>query len=75
MFATDHGGVVGEKSDEERADWLGWVRDSYLEQQKFYETDEVIEIGRRSRGIALPDAVVEKIYRTNAERWYPGLNP
>ena len=29
--------------------------------------------GRPTRGLALPDAVLRKIFRENARRWLPGI--
>ena len=76
MFATDHGGRPDGRTPEELANWIGWMRESYLQQKSFYETGGDIMIGRKaSVGIELPEDVVEKIYFRNAARIYPGLNP
>ncbi|MDG3007268.1 amidohydrolase family protein [Paludisphaera mucosa] len=40
----------------------------------FYSTDaEMVYEGRPTRGLALPDAVVRKLFRENARRWLPGI--
>ena len=67
---------AAEKTPDEIPGWVDWMRESYLQQKSFYETDGDIMIGpRASVGIGLPEDVVEKIYFRNAARIYPGLNP
>ena len=40
----------------------------------FFASDEPMEYeGRKTRGLALPDGVLRKLFRENALRWFPGL--
>jgi hypothetical protein len=40
----------------------------------FFSTDAPMEYeGRPTRGLALPDAVLRKIFRENARKWLPGI--
>jgi predicted TIM-barrel fold metal-dependent hydrolase len=40
----------------------------------YLETGETLSVrGIETQGLSLPEPVLQKIYRTNAERWYPGL--
>ena len=34
---------------------------------------ENVRAGFRSRGVALPEPVLRKIYYENARKWYPGI--
>ncbi len=48
----------------------------WTEDWKYFATPEETRIGsteKRVRGLALPGAVLHKIYRTNAVKWYPGI--
>lgn len=48
-----------------------WVR-----HWRFFTSDEVMEVPKVAglfKGMKLPRSVVDKIYRINAERWYPRL--
>ena len=41
----------------------------------FFSGDEKMDYaGRATRGLALPDGVLRKIFRENALRWLPGLD-
>jgi len=49
-------------------------RERYASEWKYLATDDVFVYGGREvRGLALPAEVLRKIYRTNAERWFPGM--
>jgi predicted TIM-barrel fold metal-dependent hydrolase len=40
----------------------------------FFAGDDPMDyVGRPTRGLALPDAVLRKIFRENALRWFPGI--
>ena len=42
---------------------------------QFFSGDAMLDYaGHRTRGLALPDIVLRKIFRENALRWIPGLN-
>ncbi len=50
----------------------------WLRHWRFFVTDgemEVPKVTGKFRGMKLPKSVIDKIYRTNAEKWYPRLNP
>ncbi len=50
--------------------------ESWLRHWKFFISDEkmkVPKVGDEFRGLKLPREVVDKIYRTNAEKWFPGI--
>jgi hypothetical protein len=41
---------------------------------EFFSSDAVMEYeGRPTRGLALPDAALRKLFRENARRWIPGI--
>ncbi|MCC6262430.1 MAG: amidohydrolase family protein [Bryobacterales bacterium] len=49
---------------------------AYDRDWKYFATKETIQVGAlRVQGLALPDAVLRKIFRENALRWMPGLAP
>ena len=53
---------------------LKWVDRTYQNHFQFFETEDTFTLaGYEVRGIGLPAPVLEKIYVTNAQRWYPGL--
>jgi predicted TIM-barrel fold metal-dependent hydrolase len=48
----------------------------WTEDWKYFATSEETRVGsteKKVRGLALPGAVLEKIYRANAMTWYPGI--
>jgi len=52
------------------------LRARWTEDWKYFATSEEARVGStetRVRGLALPGAVLHKIYRTNALTWYPGI--
>jgi predicted TIM-barrel fold metal-dependent hydrolase len=49
-------------------------KQTYASDWKFLATDQTLQIdGRIVRGLKLPPDVLQKIYRTNAQRWINGL--
>jgi len=59
---------------EERAQAIQSLRETYEMNFAYFESGEDLTLrGRNTRGLALPQEVLTRIYRTNAERWYPGL--
>ncbi|ULQ53185.1 amidohydrolase family protein [Flavihumibacter fluvii] len=73
IYATDHGvdtssnlmEVNQEAHQVRMTDW------------KFFATDEELTVPHfteKFRGLQLPKEVIDKIYRTNAEKWFPGIN-
>ncbi|MFQ6116022.1 MAG: amidohydrolase family protein, partial [bacterium] len=52
------------------------LQETWLSHWKYFTTDEMMtapEVNGEFRGLALPREVVEKIYRTNAEKWFSGI--
>lgn len=69
LFGTD--AVVTPKSSPAA---VKWARDNYAPERAFFETDLVTQTkAGESQGLALPAAILEKLYVSNAQRWYPGL--
>lgn len=72
IYATDHG--VDPKSNFIEVNKnVHYVR---LSDWKFFVTDEemtVPDFSEKFKGLKLPKEVVDKIYRTNAEKWFPGI--
>jgi hypothetical protein len=69
LYGTDLTQEPGAKSSEMRSE----AHDTWLRDWKYLSTDltfSVPELDAPVRGLRLPRSVVEKIYRTNAERWY-----
>ncbi|MCD6284802.1 MAG: amidohydrolase family protein, partial [Anaerolineae bacterium] len=61
-------------SESERQENLSSARKRYQTETAYYETGEKVLVrGREVQGLALPPAVLEKLYRINAQRWYPGV--
>jgi len=61
-------------SESERQKNLSSVQKRYQIEYSYYETGETVLVhGREVQGLALPPAVLEKFYRLNAQRWYPGV--
>lgn len=48
----------------------------WMQDWEFFVTDHQItapQINESFRGLKLPVNVIDKIFRTNAESWYPGI--
>ncbi len=75
LWGTDLvAGAVSKMTFERQTRYLNYAEETYREYTEFFESDGDVKVGRHTvRGLGLPDSVLEKIYRTNAERWYPGL--
>ncbi|MFL6351025.1 MAG: amidohydrolase family protein [Bryobacteraceae bacterium] len=70
LYATDL--VVFPRSKIEDA--LAEFRNTYARDWKFFSTDQNIEyMGHSYKGLALPRAVLRKLFHDNAVRWFPGL--
>jgi predicted TIM-barrel fold metal-dependent hydrolase len=70
LYATDDGLLPGQ---DPAATVKRWEED--LDRDwKFFSTDEAVEyMGRKVKGLALPEPVLRKLYRENALRWAPGI--
>ena len=72
IYATDD--WVGPNSDpiELKKD----IQETHLSDWKYFVTDEDMNVPyfkEKIQGLKLPKAVIDKIYRTNAEKWFPGI--
>jgi predicted TIM-barrel fold metal-dependent hydrolase len=66
---------IAAQPEERQAQILQYYRRDTLEHFRYLETAETFELrGREVRGINLPPDVLEKVYYTNALRWYPGID-
>jgi predicted TIM-barrel fold metal-dependent hydrolase len=76
LFGTD---VVAREPlsalpDTERAEQLARLASAYEREFAYYETERAFEVaGRTVSGLALPAAVLRKLYHDNAAAWYPGI--
>ena len=76
LFGTDHGArdrfsrMPAEESRRELRD----LADRLNEHFQFFASAEKLSVGGYcTQGLALPPDVVERILRTNAQTWYPGI--
>lgn len=61
-------------SESERQKNLSSLQKRYHTETAYYETDKTVLVrGRDAQGLALPPAVLAKLYGINAQRWYPGV--
>ncbi len=72
IYATDH----GVDSASNFAEVNKSVHDVRISDWKFFATDEemsVTDFEGKFLGLKLPKEVIDKIYRKNAEKWFPGF--
>jgi predicted TIM-barrel fold metal-dependent hydrolase len=70
LYATDL--VVMPKDETEKA--LAEWNSTYERDWKFFATDQTVEYkGHGYQGLALPEAVLRKIFHDNAVHWLPGI--
>ncbi len=72
IYATDH----GVEPESNFAEVNNEVHDVRISDWKFFVTEEemtVPDFSEKFKGLKLPKEVVDKIYRTNAEKWFPAL--
>jgi predicted TIM-barrel fold metal-dependent hydrolase len=59
-------------SDERQAYYTNWYKDQF----RYLETDEEVTFGGvTSKGLKLPQEVLQKLYQDNAKRLIPGIWP
>lgn len=59
---------------EERAQAIASLRTVYTTHFAYFESKGIVTVrDREVQGLALSQGVLEKLYRTNAEQWYPRL--
>ncbi|HLK59242.1 MAG TPA: amidohydrolase family protein [Chthonomonadaceae bacterium] len=76
LFGTDLVSPLSmaDQPTEQRERKLAYFKQSYREHFQYLETEDTFEmLGREVQGIGLPPEVLEKVYYTNALRWYPGI--
>jgi len=52
------------------------VHDSWISDWRFFATNNemnVSDFDKTFKGLKLPREVIDKIYRENAEKWFPGI--
>jgi predicted TIM-barrel fold metal-dependent hydrolase len=70
LYATDLVAMPGEDGEKTAKHW----EDEYARDWKYFATDQTVEYhGHEIRGLALPEAVLRKLYRSNALHWVPGI--
>ncbi|QHT71102.1 amidohydrolase family protein [Rhodocytophaga rosea] len=72
LYATDF--VIN--SDEKSEDVKKGTHETWYNDWKFFATNESLtnaNTEKEFKGLHLPKEVIDKIYRTNAEKWIPGL--
>ena len=73
IYATDHG--VDPESNFAAVNKS--VHEVRLSDWKFFTSDDemtVDDFKEKFKGLKLPKEVINKIYKTNAEKWFPGIN-
>jgi predicted TIM-barrel fold metal-dependent hydrolase len=80
LYGTDleFGGGTGDAADADPAPALARLAASYESDAAWLATDQDVPVERAregftSKGLALPEPVLRKLYFENARRWYPGL--
>jgi predicted TIM-barrel fold metal-dependent hydrolase len=70
IYATDLDYGPGASSLEIIERW----EDAYARDWRFLATDDWVEyLGKKYQGLYLPQPVLEKLYHSNAVRWFPGI--
>jgi predicted TIM-barrel fold metal-dependent hydrolase len=73
IYGTDIVSDVSTNQEELKKD----AHDIRVRHWRFFTSGETMEVPKVTgefRGMHLPKSVVDKIYRENAKRWFPGLN-
>jgi predicted TIM-barrel fold metal-dependent hydrolase len=72
IYATDNTFSPENKLDQKLDDW----EKNYARDWRFFATNDTLDYkGHPVQGLALPDAVLRKLYHANAVRWFPGIVP
>jgi hypothetical protein len=72
IYATDHGVDPQSNFIEENKN----IHNVRVSDWKFFVTDKemsVPDFSEKFKGLKLPKQVIDKIYHTNAEKWFPGI--
>jgi predicted TIM-barrel fold metal-dependent hydrolase len=78
LYGLDMGWDGGHPDRAGLAKHLARLDEAYRSDYRYYAGAGVVEApgvgpGARCEALALPDAVLEKIFRTNALAWYPQI--
>jgi predicted TIM-barrel fold metal-dependent hydrolase len=72
IYATDNTFSPENKLDQKLDDW----EKNYARDWRFFATNDTLDYkGHPVQGLALPDAVLRKLYHANAVQWFPGIVP
>jgi predicted TIM-barrel fold metal-dependent hydrolase len=72
IYATDNDRSFAPPSHAARAsrDW----KEAYANQWRFFATDDTVTYqGKKVKGLALPPAILRKLYHDNAIKWFPDV--
>lgn len=70
VYGTDLEVAKNEKIDDAAKEW----QDQYARDWRYFATRDRFEYdGHKTEGLGLPSAVLRKLYRANAVRWFPGI--
>jgi predicted TIM-barrel fold metal-dependent hydrolase len=70
LYATDLTLTAADKTDESLARW----QETYDRDWTYFATSRTVAYeGRTIRGLDLPEPVLRKLFRANAEKWVPGI--
>ena len=72
LYATDM--VIDDSTSTEKV--LNNAHDIWTNHWKFFTSDQTMaapEVDGKFKALHLPKEVVDKIYRKNAEKWFPGI--
>jgi predicted TIM-barrel fold metal-dependent hydrolase len=73
LYATDNVIEVSADFNKMKPD----IHANRVNDWKFFTSDDTMSVAdfdKPFKGLKLPKEVIDKIYRTNAEKWYPGIN-
>jgi len=78
LFGTDFGMLQPRKtkglSEQEKEEKFNIYKGRLQDHHKYFGSSQEVTINERTvQGLGLPNEVLEKIYVTNAEKWYPGI--
>lgn len=74
LYATDI--VIDDSTDKQKT--LTYARETWTNHWKFFTSDQMMEapeLEEQFQALHLPKDVIDKLYRKNAEKWFPGFTP
>jgi predicted TIM-barrel fold metal-dependent hydrolase len=70
VYGTDLGFYPDATAERKAREWESY----YATDWRYYATDDKFEVGGKEvEGLALPHAVLKKLYHDNAAHWFPGI--